>query len=50
MTLSASTERLKMNDQIESRIRGAGSIDIEMPELTKKDRLIYAKEQMLNMP
>jgi len=42
-------ERLKMDDQIESYIRATGSIDIEMPELTRKDRLIYAKDQMLNI-
>lgn len=42
-------ERLKMEDQIESYIRAAGSIDIELPELTRKDRLIYAKDQMLNI-
>ena len=42
-------ERLKMEDQIESYIKATGSIDIELPELTRKDRLIYAKDQMLNI-
>lgn len=28
-------------------LQGESTVDIEMPELTKKDRLIYAKEQML---
>lgn len=41
-------ERLKMEDEIEQYIRAAGSVDIEVPDLTKKDRLIYAKEQMQN--
>ncbi len=42
-------ERLKMDDQIESYIKATGSIDIEMPELTRKDRLVYAKDQMVNI-
>ena len=42
-------ERLKMDDQIESYIKGTGSIDLEMPELTRKDRLTYAKDQMLTI-
>ena len=39
-------EKLKMEEHIEQYIRSAGSVDIEVPDLTKKDRLIYAKEQM----
>jgi uncharacterized membrane protein YraQ (UPF0718 family) len=42
-------ERLKMEDQIEPYIRATGNINIELPELTKKDRLVYAKDQMLNI-
>lgn len=42
-------EHLKMDGQIEPYIRATGSINIEMPELTRKDRLIYAKDQMLNV-
>lgn len=42
-------ERLKMDDQIESYIKATGSIDIELPELTRKDRMVYAKDQMLNI-
>jgi len=36
-----------MEKHVESFILTAGSVDIEAPDLTKKDRLIYAKEQML---
>lgn len=41
-------EKLKMDEQIEQYIRAAGSVDIEIPDLSKKDRLVYAKEQMQN--
>ena len=40
-------EKLHMERYVESFILSAGSVDIESPSLTKKDRLIYAKEQML---
>ena len=40
-------EKLHMEKHVESFILTAGSVDIEAPDLTKKDRLIYAKEQML---
>ena len=40
-------EKLHMEKHVESFILTAGSVDIESPDLTKKDRLIYAKEQML---
>ena len=33
---------------LESFVLSAGSIDIESPDLTIRERLIYAKEQMLN--
>lgn len=39
-------EKLHMEKYVESFILTAGSVDIESPDLTKKDRLIYAKEQM----
>jgi uncharacterized membrane protein YraQ (UPF0718 family) len=39
-------QKLHMEKYVESFILKAGSVDIESPELTKKDRLIYAKEQM----
>ena len=40
-------EKLHMERYVESFILSTGSVDIESPSLTKKDRLIYAKEQML---
>lgn len=40
-------EKMGMDKYVESFILTAGSVDIESPDLTKKDRLIYAKEQML---
>ena len=40
-------ERLHMEDQIADFIRNhKGSVDIESPDLTVRDRLIYAKEQV----
>lgn len=41
-------EKLHMEKHVESFILNAGSVDIESPELTRRDRLIYAKEQMLS--
>lgn len=41
-------EKLHMEKYVESFILMAGSVDIESPDLTKKDRLVYAKEQMLS--
>jgi hypothetical protein len=41
-------EKLHVEKHVESFIFTAGSVDIESPELTKKDRLTYAKEQMLS--
>lgn len=38
-------ERLHMENYVEEFIRSAGSVDIESPDLTKKERLSYAKEQ-----
>jgi uncharacterized membrane protein YraQ (UPF0718 family) len=40
-------EKLHMEKYVESFILSASSVDIESPDLTKKDRLVYAKEQML---
>ncbi len=39
-------EKLHMEKHVKSFILTAGSVDIESPDLTKKDRLNYAKEQM----
>lgn len=41
-------EKLHMEKHVESFIMTAGSVDIESPDLTRKDRLVYAKEQMLS--
>lgn len=38
-------EKLHMEKHVESFILTAGSVDIESPDLTKRDRLVYAKEQ-----
>lgn len=39
-------ERLHMDDQVESFTKPRGSVDIEDPELTVRDRLEYALEQV----
>jgi len=41
-------EKLRMERYVESFILTAGSVDIDSPTLTIRERLIYAKEQMLN--
>ena len=41
-------EKMRMEKQVENFILTAGRVDIESPDLTKKDRLIYAKEQTLS--
>ena len=41
-------EKLHMEDQIEDFIRNANSsVDIEAPNLTVRDRLVYAKDQVV---
>ncbi|MEZ7873171.1 MAG: permease [Eubacteriales bacterium] len=40
-------ENLHMERHVESFILTAGNVDIESPDLTKRDRIVYAKEQML---
>ncbi len=40
-------ERLHLEDQVESFIRKAGNIDIDSPGLAKKERVIYAKDQVV---
>lgn len=39
-------DKMGMEKYVEEFILNAGKVDIESPELTKKDRLIYAKEQV----
>lgn len=41
-------EKLHMEKYVESFILTAGSVDIEAPDLTKRERLVYAKDQMLS--
>lgn len=41
-------EKMHMEKYVQSFILTAGSVDIEAPDLTKKDRLLYAKEQMIS--
>lgn len=41
-------EKLHMEKHVESFILTASSVDIESPDLTRKDRIAYAKEQMLS--
>lgn len=40
-------EKLHMEKYVESFVLTAGSVDIESPNLTRKDRLTFANEQML---
>lgn len=40
-------QRLGMEDQVADFIRQAGQVDGDTPTLTVKDRLLYAKDQML---
>ena len=40
-------EKLGLGKYVEDYVRHAGAVDISMPELTTKDRLQYAKEQVL---
>lgn len=40
-------EKLRMERYVEDFIMSAGNVDLASPELTKRDRLLYAKEQML---
>lgn len=41
-------EKLHMDKYVEEYITRGGSVDIEAPDLTRRDRLVYAKEQMLD--
>lgn len=40
-------EKLHMDKYVEQYIKTAGSVDMEAPDLTKRDRLIYAWEQVV---
>lgn len=41
-------EKLHMEQYVEEFIRNASGVDIESPALTKKDRIIYAKDQVVS--
>ncbi|MDD3231436.1 MAG: permease [Oscillospiraceae bacterium] len=41
-------EKLHMEHQVEEFIRNASSVDIESPDLTKKERVIFAKDQVVS--
>ena len=41
-------ERLHMEEQVEAFIRNASAVDIESPTLTQKERLLYARDQMVS--
>lgn len=41
-------ERLHMDHYVEEFIRSASSVDIESPTLTKKERVIYARDQVIS--
>ena len=41
-------EKLRMENQVESFIYSAGNLDSESPELTRKDRIEFAKAQTLS--
>ena len=40
-------EKMHMEAYVEDFIHEAGSVDIDAPSLTQKDRLVYAKDQMV---
>lgn len=41
-------QRLQMENEVEDIVRVAGVIDIDAPDLTKRDRLEFAKDQMVS--
>ena len=41
-------ERLHMEEQVEAFIRNASTVDIESPTLAQKERLLYARDQMVS--
>ena len=42
-------ERLHMEKHVEQFVFSAGSIDIESPELTRRERVRYAREQAVSL-
>lgn len=41
-------EKLHMEEYVESFIKSASAVDVESPALSQKERLAYAKDQVLN--
>nr|WP_314459788.1 permease [uncultured Clostridium sp.] len=41
-------EKLRMDSYVEDFIRSAGSVDIDSPSLTRKERVIYARDQVVS--
>lgn len=41
-------EKLHMEPYVEAFIRSAGSVDVDAPALTQKERLLYAREQVVS--
>lgn len=41
-------DKMHMEQYVEDFIKTAGSVDIESPELTKKERILYAKDQVVS--
>ena len=41
-------DKLHMENQVEEFIRSASSVDIESPDLTRKERVLYAKDQVVS--
>lgn len=41
-------EKMHMGKYVEGFISGGGNVDIESPDLTRRDRLIFAKEQVID--
>ncbi len=39
-------EKLRMESYVEEFIRNASAVDIESPALSRKDRVVYAKDQV----
>ena len=44
----AAIEKLHMEQYVEEFIRNASSVDLESPTLTKRDRVIFAKDQVVS--
>lgn len=41
-------ERMRMEDNVADFVKNAGVVDVDAPELTQKDRAVYAKDQVVS--